>query len=176
MRIKTAGDLFFFLFFVGFAIWLVLIPAYKMSGYVPSLNKKIDRIIQEADTPTIMVVHIGFWDYNVSDIELPIIINNLIISNVSEIMSNPMIKDGYRRYSETKFCILDVHVDGKKYLTITLAWDRVREIMEVRFDDIKGNTKSRFYKISKELADKTFNLIEESVSYIDGQSNNIANK
>jgi hypothetical protein len=164
MRIKKAGDLFFLLIFGGFAIWLVLIPAYKMSGYVPSLNKKIGRILEEVYTPTIKLIHLGFWDSNVSEMELPIIINNSIVGKISEIMTNPMVKDGYRRYSESKFCILDVYVDGKKYLSITLAWDRVREIMELRFDDMKGNTKNRFYKISKELADTSFDIIGQKAT------------
>jgi hypothetical protein len=154
------------IFAIAFGIisgWLVIIPSYKMSGYVPSLNKKIMTILTGSNTPIIKLSNLGFWDFDISIITFPLSVDNEIVKIIAEISTKPIVKDGYRRKKETKYGNLDVFLDNKEYLFIHLAWDNVREIMELRFDDTNGNTKRRFYKISNKLAEKAFNLITQDI-------------
>jgi hypothetical protein len=159
VRTEKLGAVFFLAIFGIISMRLIVIPSYKMSGYVPSLNKKIETILNCSVKPIIKVTSIGFWDSDITSVNLPLIVDNEIIKIISEITTNKMIKDGYRKEIETKYGNLEISLDNNEYLFVHFAWDNIREIMELRFDDTKGNTKRRFYKISNELAEKTFSLM-----------------
>jgi hypothetical protein len=156
---KKLSNIILLVIFGIFVVLLIIIPSYKMSGYVPSLNKKIKTILKGSPALVIKVVSLGFWDSDISNMDFPSTIDNEMIEIISEITTKPMIKDGYIRKSETKYGEMIVFLNNEKYLFIRLAWDSVREIMELRFDDTTGNTKNRFYKISPVFAGKAFDLM-----------------
>lgn len=162
-RNPRLADLWIVICFGSIAFWLVGIPHIKNSGLVPSLNNKIKTVFYEKE----YLVSIKLQSYhcpniNITDLRfsLDYHIDNSILSLIKDILRNEPIKDGFRRFGELTYFIMDVYENDKKFISIELSWDSIREIVEVKFYDTKGNSKRQYYKADVNLAKQLFAYID----------------
>jgi hypothetical protein len=161
-RSPKLADLWIVICFGFIAFWLIGIPHVKNSGLVPSLNHKIKRVLYEKDYMVSVELHSYHYpNINTTDLNFPLNyhIDNSISFLIKDILKNGSVNDGFRRFGEVTYFIIDVY-DDKKLISIELSWDSIREIMEVRFYDTKGNSKRDYYKIDKNLAKQLFAYIK----------------
>lgn len=162
MTSSKIGTIFFLGIFGIILCWLVIIPSIKMSGYVPSLNMKITKVLEKEQVEKIEITYLGLRSHKKDNYHLPMYLDNSIIDVLSEIMNHPIVKDGYKRGTETETIEMAFYIKKTVLLTCKCSWDSARQLMEVRFDDTKKNQKNKFYSISPNLADRLFGYIKQN--------------
>jgi|GEM_PF-5652723 len=158
-KIERFGSLFFIFIFLLIVLWLVIIPNIKHSGYIPSLNKKIDELFQNPEKFRVEVTSLYFWEFKIPDKELPIIINNKVIYLIGNIAKQKVKKDGFVNRKEPEILILSFYEHDTFFLKCECQWDKTQRIMELRYFDDNGNIKRNYYFLDDKQALELFKMI-----------------
>ncbi|HTO15786.1 MAG TPA: hypothetical protein VLZ83_08440 [Edaphocola sp.] len=157
--IHKIGAVFFLTIFLIISLCLVIIPNIKHSGFIPSLNKKIDDLFQNPEIFRVEVTSLYFWEFRVPDKELPIIINNKVIYLIGNIMKQEGKKDGFLNRKEPEILVLSFYKNNTFYLKCECQWDKIQRIIELRYYDDYGNMKRNYYSLEDKQVFELFNMI-----------------